>query len=231
LHAFVEFFGLYTCNDVRNVIGWFEGTVNIQSCKSKRNWLKYISKEDDYPLHNVPVSKLSFRAQALHWGRSCIEFSLLDPFVVQYRHMYKYLRELHAEIRLRDPERGRNSRLRRHETVWGGWQSDVVLWWNDWIRFGSAVRSLYLWGEPGSGKSSVIESITRGLRRYQPVPGQFFFGDYVVADVIVFEEFSEERFHGNWSQLKRVLECKTLGVDVKCQSRKEIHVKCPVILV
>jgi hypothetical protein len=26
---------------------WFGGSINVQSCKSKRNWLQYIMKEDD----------------------------------------------------------------------------------------------------------------------------------------------------------------------------------------
>jgi hypothetical protein len=44
--------------DVRDVIEacFPEGTINVQSCKSSRNWPKYITKEDDEPLYNCKVS-------------------------------------------------------------------------------------------------------------------------------------------------------------------------------
>jgi hypothetical protein len=51
LHAWIEFLHGYTINQVKHLfLFWFEGTVNVQSCKSSRNWLKYITKEDDDPL-------------------------------------------------------------------------------------------------------------------------------------------------------------------------------------
>jgi hypothetical protein len=46
LHAFLSFNNLYNCNDVRDRLSWFEHTISVQNVKSKRNVLKYISKED-----------------------------------------------------------------------------------------------------------------------------------------------------------------------------------------
>jgi hypothetical protein len=74
LHCYLKFVHQYSCNEVREkYLGWFDGTLDVKPCKSSRNWLKYISKEDDEPLHNVAVSRLSFRAQAISWGR-CTPF-------------------------------------------------------------------------------------------------------------------------------------------------------------
>jgi hypothetical protein len=46
----------------------------------------------------------------------------------------------------------------------------------------------------------------------------FFFGDYIGADVVVFE-FSWDRFKFNIPQLKRLLEGEYFMVDVKCVCR------------
>jgi hypothetical protein len=70
-------------------------------------------------------------------------------------------------------------------------------------------------------KSVCIERITAKLDAYYPVPGQFFFGDYKASDVVVFEEFSWEKFRSNYPQLKRLLEGKDFAVDQKSnESRK-----------
>jgi hypothetical protein len=59
-----------------------------------------------------------------------------------------------------------------------------------------------------------------------PVNGQFLFGDYLEADVVIFEEFSWERFKFNLPQIKRVLERKPFSVDVKCSCKKDTEVSC-----
>jgi hypothetical protein len=64
-----------------------------------------------------------------------------------------------------------------------------------------------------------------------PVNGQFFFGDFTMCDIVIFEEFSWEGFKSNFPQLKRLLEGKAFSVDVKCKCRRDISVTCSVILV
>jgi hypothetical protein len=193
--------------------------------------LKYITKEDDEPLYNVCVSKLNFRARAIEWGKKTEVFSILDPFVMEHKHMYKFMKELHGEIRKKFHRVGSTGRLRRVEEEWSGWQGEVVQWWNDRIKFGKSARALYLYGVAGSGKSTVVESLVKGLRVYSPVNGQFFCGDYVVCDVVVFEEFCWDRYQFNLPQLKRLLEGRYFSVDVKCSCSKQVLIDVPVILV
>jgi len=45
---------------------------------SERNWLKYISKEDEEPYFNVAVDKLSFNYRALYWARNTEKFQFSD---------------------------------------------------------------------------------------------------------------------------------------------------------
>jgi len=47
------------CAYVRICIDWFDGGIDVKLCKSERNWLKYISKEEEEPYFNVAVDKLS----------------------------------------------------------------------------------------------------------------------------------------------------------------------------
>jgi hypothetical protein len=92
-------------------------------------------------------------------------------------------------------------------------------------------ESLHLYGRAGVGKSVCIERITAKLDLYYPVPGQFFFGDYKACDVVVFEEFSWEKFRVNYPQLKRLLEGKDIAVDQKCNESRRIKIEKPVIMV
>jgi hypothetical protein len=50
----------------------------VKACKSKRNWFKYISKEDEEPYFNVAVNKLSFNYRALYWARNTEKFQFND---------------------------------------------------------------------------------------------------------------------------------------------------------
>jgi hypothetical protein len=56
-------------------------------------------------------------------------------------------------------------------------------------------------------------------------------GDFVYADVIIFEEFNWEWFKLNLPQIKRLLEGKVFSVDVKCSITRNIIFKGPIILV
>jgi hypothetical protein len=61
-------------------------TINLQKCKSKKNWLKYITKEDETPYFNCAVNQLSFRIRCLFWAKENNEFRVTHPFVVEHDH-------------------------------------------------------------------------------------------------------------------------------------------------
>jgi hypothetical protein len=71
----------------------------------------------------------------------------------------------------------------------------------------------------------------RGYEVYQPIPGQFLFGDYKGSDVVLFEEFSWDRFRCNFPQLKRLLEGKSFAVDQKCNDSRVLKFDVPVVMV
>jgi hypothetical protein len=65
MHLYLKFKCLCTCNDVRAVLEWFPGTINVQVCRSEKSWLKYITKEDATPYFNCKLSSLSFYTRAM----------------------------------------------------------------------------------------------------------------------------------------------------------------------
>jgi hypothetical protein len=125
----------------------------------------------------------------------------------------------------------RETLYRRMEVGWPGWYMSVCFWWNERVKYGVGGRTLYLWGNAGVGKSVCVEKICRMHDEYQPVPGNVFFGDYKSSEIVLFEEFSWERFKCNYPQLKRLLEGKSSSVNQKCKDSRIIRAECPVIMV
>jgi len=62
---------------------FFEGGLDIKPCRIERNWLQYITKEDDQTYFNCPIDKLSFYYRSTYWVKSGAGFKFSDPFVVQ----------------------------------------------------------------------------------------------------------------------------------------------------
>jgi hypothetical protein len=60
LHVYLKLYEKVYLSEVREVLESFcFGSINLQSCRSRRNWLKYIRKEDERPYFNCKISELS----------------------------------------------------------------------------------------------------------------------------------------------------------------------------
>jgi GTPase SAR1 family protein len=84
----------------------------------------------------------------------------------------------------------------------------------------SETRGLYLYGLPVVGKSTLIERLFRLVPRelvYVPTPGKYFGTDLDAKFCmgIIFEEFDIHVFRSSAPQLKRLLEGRDFGVEVK----------------
>jgi hypothetical protein len=122
----------------------------VQKCKSRRNWLRYISKEDDEPYFNCKVSELSFRYRAINWAKGSKQFRYTDPFVIDHAHRVSFLRELHSEVHCKFL--GEWTGYKVIEQGYGDWWGTVAHWFNDLVRSGMAGyrrKQMYLYGPPG----------------------------------------------------------------------------------
>jgi hypothetical protein len=215
LHVFLRFYEKVYLSEVREVLESFcFGTINVQSCRSRRNWLKYITKEEDSPYFNCKVSELSFRYRCLFWAKGAERFRITNPFVVGYSNKWRYLEEFYREVN--GVKRGVWTGYKRTWKFRGGWWGSVAGWYNRFVQNGFDVcrqKQLYLYGSLGVGNTTCTESLL-------PYKWEFFCSDlddeYKYA---VCEEMCWDKFKENIWQIKRLLEFKPFPVDVKCKSR------------
>lgn len=234
IHAYLEFEEKMLLTDLREFIdSVFECNYNLQSCKSKRNVLKYISKEDVNLLTNIKSSEMHFNYRVYLWAESVNVFRHNHPFVVEHRFCYRYLEQYFKTHQLLKGVCFEKFDV--VESAYANWSVCVAEWWNSAIgKFVHKRKCLYLYGPPNTGKSSYAEMIIgrRNLRYvYYPGVGKFFMQDYdsMVHRVIVFEEF-DIKFHCV-SMLKRLLEGKPYAYPVKCKSDNVIVFKGPIIFI
>lgn len=238
LHMYVEFKDLVSFDYVRDIFSWYEGTVNVQNVRSKRNVLKYITKEDEAPLFNCRESLLAFSYRAKAWARRTPSFSFRDPFVLEHFNKYRLLQELHKETVY---SKKRMGLIFQKPSEWYvGWGMQVFNWFYDAFGNGKGcyrpTKALYLFGPPGYGKSYLVEELERviGIQRvYMPIPGKYFMGDFRQRfyELVLFEEWHWESWKYNESQIKRVLENKSFSAEEKYGLRQMLRVDCPVAIV
>lgn len=220
LHAYLKFSVKVLlgelCDELHTI---FDGiSVNVQKCKSERNALKYVTKEDKNAYFNVSVDHLSFYYRLHYWGRNTVHFRHDDPFVVEHKHLYRYLEGALSDMH-RSP--GIVQYLSYESQCFGNWADNVVEWWNNFIGCkGYRRKQLYLWGDSGVGKTTLVEKIL-GRRMMEYVfevgDGRFAF-DGLRLDfhkVLLFEEFDWDEWRGKRRYLKRLLEGRRFSADLK----------------
>lgn len=239
LHCFLEFSEPILINDLRVFIEStfkdFYTTLDLQACRSKRNILKYITKEDNEPYFNCSASKLNFYYQVHNWARNTKYFCFDDPFVVQHKNQYNYLSKVFKSIKQRAVGQS-FSGFKYVYDVNLGWPYEAAMVWNDMLhKHGIKKRKvLYLWGSSNTGKTSLIERFIgyENLRFvFYPGVGKFFLQDYnpLIHKVIVFEEFNIQFYPS--SMLKRLLEGRSYAYPVKCSSDINIVHKGPIVFI
>lgn len=239
IHSYFEFAEEISFDDLRLVIdsNFPENNFDLQVVKNKKNVLKYITKEDKNCYFNVKESLLNFYLRSVLWARRNFEFKYSDPFVVEHRNNYKFLLNLHKEIR--QDEFLNNSPFTgfcQVLSVYNNWTRQCAEWWNDWVVNGFHLRKkqLFLYGPPGHGKTSFIETMINYVPEsyiFRPCSGRFGMGglDPEFHKLIIFEEFEENLF--DKSYIKRILEGRPVTVDVKYESPRTVSFKGPVIII
>lgn len=234
-HAFLEFGGKYLIGDIRQFVQacFPDLRFDLQPVKSRRNVLKYITKEDCEPFTNIKVSDLHFNVRVYEWAKYSETFSFTDPFVVEHRFCYRFLQQYHAEMRLNFMRS--SSGLVIREYSYCNWTMPVSIWWNETItKFVKKRKCLYLYGASNHGKSTFIESlIGRENLKYvfYPGVGKFFMQSFVpnYHKVIIFEEFDYQ--FCVVSMLKRLCEGRNYAYPVKCGVDRNIIFKGPIIFI
>ena len=137
LHAYLKYTELLFLNEVREFLSWYGGTLNIQSVKSRRNVLKYISKGDTENLFNCRESEVSFSYRSVAWSRRTPSFRYSDTFVLEHPQYIRLLQILHSEVR--SGLHCERSVMCNVSEFWAGWCMQVLLY----------LRELFIEGECG----------------------------------------------------------------------------------
>ena len=106
LHLFLEFAEPKFVEDIRSWVsilcgGYGENVrFDCQPCRSRKTCLKYITKEGHNAFTNIKESDLSFYYRAHKWASRTPQFRFDDPFVVEHRFCYYFLRKMHCDVRI-----------------------------------------------------------------------------------------------------------------------------------
>lgn len=235
LHAFLEFSDRYFLSDIRNYVLLFsdDSRVDVQACRSKKSCLKYISKEDVNLLTNVKSSLLHFNYRIHVWASNVTHFSHTDPFVVEHRFNYNYIRKYFNDFQLNKSVSPCN--LYQCYNAFFNWSMECALWWNSVISdFKLKRKCLYLYGDSNVGKSTFIEFLIgkKNLNSvFYPGVGKFFMQGFKshIHKVILFEEFTYKFYPVN--MLKRLCEGRKYSFPVKCDTDLSIVFCGPIIFI
>lgn len=233
IHAYLEFSEKYSweviCDYLRDV--FVDSHIDVQQCRSRRNTLKYITKEDKEPLFNCKVSELHFNYRCYRWAVDNKYFSLSHYFVVEHKHVYRFLERYHAEVR---SQLISGCLRRRVLCPLVDWCIKAQQWLNVFqLTSGFKRKQLFLFGPSNVGKSTFVmrmfDMCTDAI--YYPDVGKFAFQDLrlSVHKVILFEEFNVQ-YHC-LSMLKRLLEGRPFRASVKGGVGNVVKWDGPVVFV
>lgn len=230
--------------------------LHIESCRSEKTWLKYITKQDADPLvKGIEFDKLSFYCKAIQWARNTRTFDVKDPFVMGYPQFYKLLELVHKSVRSQihiDQITALRPFFYTFNQGENNWHRLVIEWWNDWVVNGwtHKKKQLYLYGASNTGKTTLIHRILSSCLNplkqgeeeeeflyermiYCPMPNEPKYAmqnyDQRMHKLIVIDEFDISQYQVN--DLKKLLAGESLMINSKNESGRVITHRNPIILI
>lgn len=176
----------------------------------------YLSKSDKAPfLHNVRVSQLSLYARAWHHAITSYQkpgpIRKADSFIIgcgmNARFAVGVIEEHMDNLRkFKASNRTVLEPNRRCKEV------------NDIMALLEGEHHIYLKGEPGVGKTELVDFFLKGKKYWKGgEPSSFLFGTLPdEVDYIWFEDFDVVKYHGNLINILSLMDFKETGVSKKC---------------
>lgn len=219
MHIFMETTEKYHLVDIRGHLDVFLGgeeySVNVQACKSPKAWLIYLSKEDNCPfLFNVRVSELSLYARAWHHARTKYRYpqpiTKCDDFIVSCGQNARFaigIIEEHMNFLRKKKADERPLYTPNH-------QCELV---NELLLLLENEGHVYVYGDPGLGKTEVIDWFLRGKNYWKcGEPSNFLFGTLPdKTDYIWFEDFKLDKYQQHLASLLSLMDKKEVTISRK----------------
>lgn len=205
---------------------------DLQVCKSRRNWLIYITKEDGHPyLKNVKVSELSLFARSNHHIKTTYRvpkpINKADAFMLScgnFRNSVIDMANVHLDALRRDIQSRRQT---LQPNMGCGWSRKIVKCLSE------SDKHLYIYGEPGVGKTELVDRFTQ---IYQPwrcgFPDKWVFGTLKENDEFaLFEDFDTQKVESVLPQLLSIMDKKPVAISQKYVDDATKLFKCRCIFI
>jgi hypothetical protein len=213
---------------------------NIQSCKSKKATILYITKYEKAPyLYNVRVSECSLYTRAWHHAITTynksekIQYShpfLVSSGIANYRFVTGIIQE-HMDsltqkiltnrptLTIRPP-----FRLHPHYAIYIK-VNQTCRYTHDISTAITSMQNIYIEGPPGYGKTELIDTLTKGRKIFKAgCNSNFMWGGLREdIDIIWFEDFSLENYKGNIETILSLMDKKETTVSEKGKNDRTIY--------
>ncbi|CAF0868883.1 unnamed protein product [Didymodactylos carnosus] len=217
-HIFVEYSEDVNLDYVRSCVTCLSDnlSIDVSVCKSQKNWLKYCTKYDFNPVRfNVRVEELSFGAQLSshvedHYiSRYQVDF--MDPFLVMHGNnrstIISYINEWLSRRRVEIVD--------QREVILPNVSCGFTMRFDYW--FGENKGNIYLWGEPGVGKTELVDFYMKGERVWRPSSVSPYMWSGLTEDFeyVWFEDFRISNYRTEISRLLSLMDGKPVSVQGK----------------
>lgn len=192
-----------------------EYSIDMQTCRSPKSWIIYLSKNDTHPfLHKVRVSELSLFARAWHHAKTTYQtprpINRQDEFIVSCGQNARFaLRICEEHVQNLRQEKANNRPLYAPNVM-----CNLV---NDILVALESSDHIYIYGEPGLGKTEIVDWFLRGKKYWKAgEPSNFLF--YTLTDqvdYIWFEDFKLDKYLPYLSTLLSIMHKKEVKISRK----------------
>jgi hypothetical protein len=250
LHSFIN----QLISEVYDIVDFKK--FQVATIQKLANYLKYISKEDTSLLFKgIGIEEqFSFYYSAHKWANSIEEFDVSHPFVLKYPQYYKLCKEVFLQVQR---VKGYRLEITLRPYFWCSsgtrniinWQTEVVLWWNDWVINGYSHKKaqLYLYGESNIGKTTFIFDLLKASINPMEETNEDFYQNYIFNPtpyeqkyafqtyipkkhlLMVIDEFNVSEY--SLSDLKKCLAGEQFMSNIKQDSPQPICVRKPQIII
>lgn len=197
-------------------------SIHLSTLRNPKHWLKYITKEDPYPMYSGLDSGMFHQAWKIHnFVRNNEVFDTMHPFLRQNPSLINILRKTHAEFWTKKTLIQHAQAVTRRP-VWPAY--DV-----DWVHRATMALSqrkhVYLYGPTGVGKSVLLTHYALALSAvWLPCAGSAWeFGDVENnTRLAIAGDAPSGYFDSHRSIILRLCDRDPVSVNVKCGAFKSV---------
>lgn len=208
----------------------YTGSIHLSSIKSRKSWIKYITKEDPLPaFRGVDTSLFHFAYRMHSFISSNSVFDSMAPFIRQNINYARLVEKSHTDYWANEMKKA-VSKTRRIVP------DETVPWVRDGLEALRGGRHVLIEGETGLGKSVMSKWFAESKYNYEGVvmlpcsESGFEFSNVNHSSVLVIaDDISAQYFVQHRQTLLRLLDGGLLSINPKCEQIRHFVCKAQFI--